>query len=689
MKHAPIHSKSPRQDASVPMRRPSAGPNGRALVPPAYGIDFVDQQQSTTGGMPIQCQSREGSSAPERQKENNTGLPDQLKAGIETLSGISMSDVRVHTHSSAPARLNAHAYTQGREIFVAPGQERHLPHEAWHVVQQAQGRVRETARLRSGVSINGDRVLEQEADLMGRRATQLAAQSDGTTDHRLHERTDADSRIHPNTLLSAGSPVAQADVGFEFQTFKEDSGFYRKSKKFDRYVKFNAHQTYATSVNSDPAWEVQNDGGDIEVVVERVPVNESGRKKLGETMDKVVSVFTNLQTQQGENGDMQTLKPEQKKKMTRTEKTLKASDLHSISEGKLQRPLSWSEKNKTEEDDKEPEDWADLKLFVTPELKAHPQVTAGIRLDKLLETFELISKADYKEIGDKNKQGLAHQLGFYKKKSKKHRGTIKSAVGVGKRAKEKSLSPNLQGFLTIIAEYIIGWQKAGKLEKRTPYAKNCTPIMGRTNLATVFTQVLNEKEREIFRKLVQDEKALTEMFDLGENLLEKNLFGQAAPNDVTEEELNEEQKENLKKKNLPQPTKFKVKNFLSSLADKESIDLSSEDYGPQAIGSQDEEKDTIIDEKNQVKGIAVELRKLRGEVPLKDWKTFALHAFDLTELINRQEEKKNLNELPTTTNNSFAQKEMTSSSSSLTTGSFSLMTNQQKLNMFSDLMNNN
>ncbi|MEM7041075.1 MAG: DUF4157 domain-containing protein [Bacteroidota bacterium] len=36
----------------------------------------------------------------------------------------------------------AHAYDQGTDIHIGPGQEKHLPHEAWHVVQQKQGRVR-------------------------------------------------------------------------------------------------------------------------------------------------------------------------------------------------------------------------------------------------------------------------------------------------------------------------------------------------------------------------------------------------------------------------------------------------------------------------------------------------------------------------------------------------------------------
>ncbi len=72
---------------------------------------------------------------------NNTGLPDNLKTGIENLSGYSMDDVQVHYNSGKPAQLNVLAYAQGTDIHVAPGQEKHLLHEAWHVVQQKQGRV--------------------------------------------------------------------------------------------------------------------------------------------------------------------------------------------------------------------------------------------------------------------------------------------------------------------------------------------------------------------------------------------------------------------------------------------------------------------------------------------------------------------------------------------------------------------
>ncbi len=105
-----------------------------------------------------------------QRKENNTGLPDNLKSGMENLSGMSLDDVKVHRNSDQPAQLNAHAYAQGTDIHLGPGQEKHLPHEAWHVVQQKQGRVQPTTQLKGKVNINDDAGLEKEADVMGAEA---------------------------------------------------------------------------------------------------------------------------------------------------------------------------------------------------------------------------------------------------------------------------------------------------------------------------------------------------------------------------------------------------------------------------------------------------------------------------------------------------------------------------------------
>src|SRR5690606_26306624 len=104
---------------------------------------------------------------------NPTGLSDSLKTGIESLSGQSLDDVQVHFNSDKPKQLHAHAYAQGTDIHVAPGQEKHLPHEAWHVVQQKEGRVKPTVQMKTGVAVNDDVELETEADVMGAKAAAL------------------------------------------------------------------------------------------------------------------------------------------------------------------------------------------------------------------------------------------------------------------------------------------------------------------------------------------------------------------------------------------------------------------------------------------------------------------------------------------------------------------------------------
>lgn len=128
------------------------------------------------------------------QQPNQTGLPDNVKAGIEHLSGYSLSDVRVHRNSPRPAQLQALAYTQNTEIHVAPGEEEHIPHEAWHVVQQAQGRVMPTMKIANGVSVDDNVELEKEADVMGAKALALAAPGVDTS------QSTVDVKEGPNAL---------------------------------------------------------------------------------------------------------------------------------------------------------------------------------------------------------------------------------------------------------------------------------------------------------------------------------------------------------------------------------------------------------------------------------------------------------------------------------------------------------
>lgn len=126
---------------------------------PPTAVEAIQRLQATAGNRVV-TQLMKGSAG---------GLPPQLRAGIERLSGVSMADVRVHYSSPEPAQYGALAFARGSSIHLAPGQERHLPHEAWHTVQQKQGRVRPTMAV-AGAPVNDDARLEREADVMGGRA---------------------------------------------------------------------------------------------------------------------------------------------------------------------------------------------------------------------------------------------------------------------------------------------------------------------------------------------------------------------------------------------------------------------------------------------------------------------------------------------------------------------------------------
>lgn len=151
--------------SEITQRKLRTGIEEHALNEQPFQLVKAMQSTSKTTTFPAQRKANEGS--PAKSKSN---LPTNLKSGVENLSGFAMDDVKVHYNSAKPAQLQAHAFAQGTDIHLAPGQEKHLPHEAWHVVQQKQGRVKPTRQLKSKVAINDDAGLEKEADVMGAKA---------------------------------------------------------------------------------------------------------------------------------------------------------------------------------------------------------------------------------------------------------------------------------------------------------------------------------------------------------------------------------------------------------------------------------------------------------------------------------------------------------------------------------------
>ncbi len=226
-------SRAPRDD-----RRPVADAH-RGLVTLMTQSPRVTAQRQQMATMDRDVAQRRAQ-ANATTKPNQTGLPDGLKAGIEQLSGVALDDVKVHYNSSQPATLQAHAYAQGTDIHIAPGQEKHLPHEAWHVVQQKQGRVKPTMQLKGTVPVNDDAGLEKEADVMG--AKSLISVGDNLTFHTRFNNTNIVQRVVPNENMN-GKPIAV-------------TGSYRAKGGQDIIFDQGIHQRQRFSFGTNTRYEV-------------------------------------------------------------------------------------------------------------------------------------------------------------------------------------------------------------------------------------------------------------------------------------------------------------------------------------------------------------------------------------------------------------------------------------------------
>lgn len=185
------------------------------------------------------------------ERKSTTGLPDTLKAGIENFSGLPLDDVQVHYNSDKPAQVQASAYTQGATIHVGPGQEKHLPHEAWHVVQQLQRRVKPTMQEK-GVPINDEKELEREASVMGAKGER--------TDPSEHEaQLQRDLRPLSGQTQSAAVTSARLTTGQPVMQLMKLSQV-KQADKFERVRKggrvLNLQGYHVTVYANQKTWKI-------------------------------------------------------------------------------------------------------------------------------------------------------------------------------------------------------------------------------------------------------------------------------------------------------------------------------------------------------------------------------------------------------------------------------------------------
>lgn len=264
---------------------------------------------------------------------NNTGLPDNLKAGVENLSGLSMDHVKVHYNSDKPAQLQAHAYAQGNDIHVAPGQEKHLPHEAWHIVQQAQGRVKPTTSVFqpslqrrantdqqlqdqvvrpniAGQSSVVQRVLDQKVvdEILAKDRPKLTLSDfESHTDISVTTLDDVLSDvISSSPELEAYSDLKATKVLTKLRGYPDkDHKFifenYFSKKVWVMATNFNSRELGEVNLNDVVAWQAKIAGcdGKPEYIVRHNIVNEVAREEANNARDTHGKHLVELDTDEG------------------------------------------------------------------------------------------------------------------------------------------------------------------------------------------------------------------------------------------------------------------------------------------------------------------------------------------------------------------------------------------------------
>jgi hypothetical protein len=543
---------------------------------------------------------------PDKPKQTNGNvMPAQLKSGLEALSGLPMDDVRVNYNSPQPAQLGALAYAKGNQIHLGPGQEQHLPHEAWHVVQQKQGRVKPTLQAK-GLAVNDNPALEAEADMMGQKAIQLkTAQPVPVTMPHQSSRPTTD--------------VVQRKIGFEFQAYGcsdiKDSNDDEVGKELGKHNEHLFNIETDTGAGGNSELEIVTKA--FEETSKGTTTNPAGRTLLIETMLAIDVFLKQLSAE-----------PEFKK--------IKNPD------------ITWNP------------DIRDARINIFRDnLHFHPQATVGVKFTKVADLIDHFTAMEFRtgsgtapvttaetkvhepetkgelvetattaatEVKSDELAKLKAAIGWSGKEDQR---PFKAAWREGfNEAEEKSPAahyPVLKGLMAIL----FGLAQNIKKEIRVgdgKYLKYWMPFMLRTGFKPFYDAMLPH-EREALHKLVADEKLDADILPKGlEEITDRTISIADIINDLKSAD---------NKKDLFQGEGVLGHGGITGPKEK------TDHYG---FGNTEEtqkwDMETVSDigisdkGKERRKGAVIELRKLGNDIKPAELKEFALAVFDLVSFIN-------------------------------------------------------
>ncbi|MBS1531045.1 MAG: DUF4157 domain-containing protein [Bacteroidetes bacterium] len=396
---------------------------------------------------------------------NSTGLPDNLKSGIEHISGFSMDDVRVHYNSDKPNQLKAFAYAQGSNIHVAPGQEKHLPHEAWHVVQQKQGRVQATNQAGSR-PINDDPVLETEADVMGSKADLLPFVTPFAAEKQ---------------MASASGPV-QRKVGLEFQTATDVWRQGEESDEENAAPPVKTKLPYGDKIFSAPGFHIESDDGQVEFVTAPFEEDAGGLTGLVKAV-QMMAQFANLIYQHWDE--------EQQPSLLSAIANAFGTGTYDSNRGEDEQVYMGNFEHPSNE----------------PNVNASPQASVGIPLDSVIRLMQVLSANNEKG----QKLGGFGNYGHAQPALHKSQEVIKRTLATKIKKDSKELEAlaeyrGLKNFVALVIHYLQGADAyAADLAREGNYPKMAHPMMSRTNFRQIFG-MMSVAENRLFVELFTPEK---------------------------------------------------------------------------------------------------------------------------------------------------------------------------------------
>ncbi len=504
-----------------------------------------------------------------------------------------MSDVTVEYDSPIPARYKAEAIAWKNEVCVASGKEKHVAHELCHIAQQLQGRVKPTMQL-GGIPVNDELKLEREADDMGAKALVISQYNPGTKQGQ---------ELTPVVQQNNSGNIIQRAVGFEFQTNwgvskklpEQEShprqGILKKiipTKNKSKRKAFSPRNTLHDYNGFKMTTDVANTSKECEIEWIVAPIEEAqGVQAVQQIMQRLQTTVASLVAFQG------------KEKFTLD----KASHNPEDSDVELYPNIKGKE--------------------MGANMKANPQVTAGVRLDQMAKIFAHLGEPN---TADKSYRQVAYDLS--------------SAGGQGLLKKSEQAANKIEGSASLkgLATQIICYLKAGALTENFKgenytnnqaysYAKLIGKIMARTDFGSQF-KLLPPEDRQRFEN--DPQSFVTMILDVAEvgdgntNVFERKI--RFDPQDPNKGVIDIPVTRNLWLINIPQGQDMLTKKMIAEHGQDLSRRLG-------AMGAMGDQTDQVGP--NNVPAPIVEFRQVKQQMPYTDWGPFAVRVFEYLTELNR------------------------------------------------------